>query len=167
MSFCDSKDYSLSDSSVHGILQGRILRWIAISFSRGSSWPTDWTLVSCIAGGHPHCREILYWLSLKACVFKGPLISVSTEEIKTVSHIAVSCESGYSPLTDEYFLFNNLNFIFKTEDNVPMESWHFEGITCMFKNLLGDTWGIRNAQTTWHFGKPVWPNSICSTEGSF
>ena len=33
--------------------------------------------------------------------------------------------------------------IFKIEDNVPMESWHFEQITRMFKNLLGDTWGIQ------------------------
>ena len=37
-------------SSVHGILQARILEWIAIPFSRGSSWPRDRTLVSRIAG---------------------------------------------------------------------------------------------------------------------
>ena len=35
-------------SSVHRILQARILEWVAIPFSRGSSWPRDWT--SCIAG---------------------------------------------------------------------------------------------------------------------
>ena len=37
-------------SSVHGIFQARILEWVAISFSRGSSRPRDWTRVSCIAG---------------------------------------------------------------------------------------------------------------------
>ena len=37
-------------SSVHGILQARILDWVAIPFSRGSSWPRDRTHVSCIAG---------------------------------------------------------------------------------------------------------------------
>ena len=37
-------------SSVHGIFQARILEWVAISFSRGSSWPRDQTQVSCIAG---------------------------------------------------------------------------------------------------------------------
>ena len=37
-------------SSVHGILQARILEWVAISFSRGSSWPRDQTWVSLIAG---------------------------------------------------------------------------------------------------------------------
>ena len=37
-------------SSVHGILQTRILEWVAISYSRGSSQPRDWTWVSHIAG---------------------------------------------------------------------------------------------------------------------
>ena len=44
-------DYSQPDSSVRGILQARILEWVAISFSKGSSWPRDWTCVSCITGG--------------------------------------------------------------------------------------------------------------------
>ena len=38
-------------SSVHEILQARILLWVAFLFSRGSSWPRDWTQVSCTAGG--------------------------------------------------------------------------------------------------------------------
>ena len=46
----DPMDCSLPGSSVHGILQGRILEWVAIPFSRGSSWPRDGTQVSCIAG---------------------------------------------------------------------------------------------------------------------
>ena len=44
-------DCSLPSSSVHGILQARILEWVAVPFSRGSSQPRDWTQVSCIAGG--------------------------------------------------------------------------------------------------------------------
>ena len=39
-------DCSLPDSSVHGILQARILAWVSISSSRGSSRPRDWTCVS-------------------------------------------------------------------------------------------------------------------------
>ena len=42
---------SLPGSSVHGILQGRILEWVAIPFSRGSSQTRDQTEVSCTAGG--------------------------------------------------------------------------------------------------------------------
>ena len=41
---------SLPGSSVHGILQARILEWVAISFSRGTSQPRNWTQVSRIAG---------------------------------------------------------------------------------------------------------------------
>ena len=41
-------DCSLPSSSVHGIFQAIVLEWIAISFSRGSSWPRDRTQVSCI-----------------------------------------------------------------------------------------------------------------------
>ena len=43
-------DYSLSGSSVHGILSAGVLEWVAMVSSRGSSWPRDWTWVSCIAG---------------------------------------------------------------------------------------------------------------------
>ena len=39
-------DCSPPGSSVHGISQARILEWVAISYSRGSSWPRDWTHVS-------------------------------------------------------------------------------------------------------------------------
>ena len=38
------------DYAVHGILQARILEWVAFPFSRGSSKPRDWTQLSCIAG---------------------------------------------------------------------------------------------------------------------
>ena len=45
----DSVDCTLPGSSVHGILQARILKWVAIPFSRRSSWSKDWTQVSWIA----------------------------------------------------------------------------------------------------------------------
>ena len=54
---------SLPGSSVHGISLIRILEWVAISFSRGTSWPRDQTFVSCIAGISLHCRPIIYQLS--------------------------------------------------------------------------------------------------------
>ena len=44
----DTRDCSPPGSFVHGILQARILEWAAIPFSRGSSWPRDWTWVSHI-----------------------------------------------------------------------------------------------------------------------
>ena len=53
---CDTLDCSPPGSSVHGILQARILEWISMPFSRGCSWPRDRTCVSyvsCTAGGLP------------------------------------------------------------------------------------------------------------------
>ena len=48
--FCDPMDCSLPGSLVHGIIQARILKWVSISFSRGSSRPRDRTRVSHIVG---------------------------------------------------------------------------------------------------------------------
>jgi len=50
--FCDPMDYSLPGSSVHGVLQARMVEWVAIPFSRTSLNP-----------GLPYCRQILYRLS--------------------------------------------------------------------------------------------------------
>ena len=50
LTFCNSVDYSLPGSSVHVILLARILEWVAIPFSSGSSWPRDWIQFFCIAG---------------------------------------------------------------------------------------------------------------------
>ena len=61
---CDLMDCSLPGFSVHGILQARILEWVAISSSRLSSWPRDETHVSCIG------RWILYrWAPREAQFF--------------------------------------------------------------------------------------------------
>ena len=49
LTLCDPMDVSLPGSSVHGIFQARVLGWVAVSFSRGSSRPRDWTQVSSIA----------------------------------------------------------------------------------------------------------------------
>ena len=50
LTLCDPMDYSLPDSSVHGIYQTRILQLVAIPFYRVSSQPRDGTQVSCITG---------------------------------------------------------------------------------------------------------------------
>ena len=60
LTLCDPIDYSLPISSVHGILQARILKWVAIPFSRGSSWPRDWSRVYCIAR-----RFFIVWVTRK------------------------------------------------------------------------------------------------------
>ena len=84
---CDPMDCSLLGSSIHGLLQTRILEWVAISFSRGSSWPRDQTPVSCIAGRHFNLwaiREVL-------------------EEISSLSHSIVFLYF-FALITEEGFL---------------------------------------------------------------
>ena len=58
--FVTPMDCGLQGASVHGISQARILEWIAISFSKGSSWPRNQTRLSCIS-----CigRQIIYYCS--------------------------------------------------------------------------------------------------------
>ena len=51
LTLCDLMDCGPPGSSVHGILQARILEWVAMPSSRGSSRPRDRTCVSCTAGG--------------------------------------------------------------------------------------------------------------------
>ena len=50
LTLCDPMDCSPPGSSIHRIFQARVLYWVAISFSRGSSRPRDWIRVSCIVG---------------------------------------------------------------------------------------------------------------------
>ena len=65
---CNPTDCSPRGSSVHGILQARILEWVAISYSREPSTPRDWTQVSCIAGRSftiwPPGKPILEWVAI-------------------------------------------------------------------------------------------------------
>ena len=77
----DSVDCSPPDSCVNGILQARILEWVAISFSRGFSWLTDQTHVSCVS-----CigRWILYhWVTWEVTylLISGPISSHHTFKI--------------------------------------------------------------------------------------
>ena len=64
LTLCYLMDYSPPGSSVRGIFQARILEWVAISYSRGFSWPREQTHISCIS-----CvdRQILcHWTTWEA-----------------------------------------------------------------------------------------------------
>ena len=76
---CDRMDCSLPGFSVHGIFQARVLEWVAISFSRRSSWSRDQTQVSCIAG-----RCFTLWASGETP--KMPLSLVIKHNITDISH---------------------------------------------------------------------------------
>ena len=61
---CYPMNCNLPGSFVHGILQARVLEWVAISFSRGSSQPRDQIRLSCIAG-----RQFTVWAMREAIMF--------------------------------------------------------------------------------------------------
>ena len=90
LTLCDPKDCSLPGSSLHGIFQARILEWVTISFSRGSSQPRNQTQVSCIAG-----RSFTLWATREAL---SPLATVILE-----NHNGFSLSNK-----DEYKTFKNV-----------------------------------------------------------
>ena len=67
LTLCNPTDCNLPGSCVRGILQARILGWVAIFFSRRSPWPKGWTQVSCVAG-----RFFTLWatsVSVYVCIY--------------------------------------------------------------------------------------------------
>ena len=74
---CDPVECSLPASSIRGVFQANILKWVAISFSRGSSWPRDGMHVSCTGRIHYHLatREalIIMWIGFTICDDWWPL----------------------------------------------------------------------------------------------
>ena len=111
------------DYTVHAILQARILEWVAIPFSRGSSQPRDQTQISCIVGGKSmntgvgslslpqwifptqesnrgllHCRRILYQLSYQG----SPVHGVSTYYLVPPASVSSPVTSLYNRLTGSH-----------------------------------------------------------------
>ena len=86
LTLCDPKECSLPGSSIHGIFQAKVLEWVAIAFSRGSSQPRDQTRVSHIAGS---C--FTFWATREA-----PLL-VSHSSISFTFPFGKTLDSSISP----------------------------------------------------------------------
>ena len=85
-------DSSLSGFSVHMIFQARILEWVAISFSRRSSWPRDWTRVSHVVG-----RRFTVW---------------ATREVSRYVHIYANGIISFHFMAELYFIMYMYHIIF-------------------------------------------------------
>ena len=87
-SLCNPMNCNMPGYSVRGIFQTRILEWVAIPSSRGSSWPRDWTWVSCISCiGRQTNYHFATW---------EPQLSVCIQENRSRPQIAqVSVRSGW------------------------------------------------------------------------
>ena len=113
---CDPMDWcSPPGSSIHGILQARILEWVAISLSRGSSQPRDRTQVSCIVG-----RRFTVWATREAVysigIYSEYLIITynGKESEKEYRNICISESFFYIPET------NTVNLLYF---NLKIESY--------------------------------------------
>ena len=110
-------DCSPPGSSVHGILQARILERVAMPSSRGCSWPRDGTWVSCVAGrfltvwatreasfpdypDYPYPKLMIFWLGHKQLLYKFLSSWVSQKHLfsKCLSPYFVS-STGYSSVS--------------------------------------------------------------------
>ena len=120
---CDPMDCRPPGSSVHGILPARILEWVAVPFSRGSSWPRNWSQVSCIAGRffttasairqnlpikphklHTHLRVLSHFSRVQLCNPKdhsppGSFV-YGILQARTLEWVAISSFRGSSPPRD-------------------------------------------------------------------
>ena len=93
---CDPRDCSPLGSSVHRILQERVLQWVAIFSSRASSWPRDWTRISCSAAAAAA-------KSLRLCLTLGDPIDGSPSgspvpgvlQARTLQWVAVSFSNAW------------------------------------------------------------------------
>ena len=100
-SLCDPMDCSPRGSSVCGISQARKVKWAAVSYSGGSSWPKDQTPISCVSTG----RQILYnCTSWEAQISRQIIIQKDTRTPAFTAALSTTARTWRqlkSPLTDE------------------------------------------------------------------
>ena len=135
---CDSMDCSPPGSSVHGILQTRILEWAAISSCKGSSRPRDWTCISCIG------RWILYhWATREAQCILCYGISQTLTTHSSVRWASGPADPSYSILTFHEKP-SSLRRLFKCSHpqphrriNLAQQLWGFLSLkSCLLQTVL-------------------------------
>ena len=105
LTLCKPMDCSLSGSSIHGILQARILDWVAISFSRVSSQPRNRTQFSCTAGRfftNWAMREHVISFSYKSKIFYFFPFCI----IRVTSDYTIDNSNQIGNVSFSYWLFN-------------------------------------------------------------
>ena len=119
---CDPMDCSPPGCSIHGILQSRILEWVTISFTRGSSWPRDQTCISCIG------REILYlWSTWEA---PGLILNLDNAMPSSRGSFQPQDQTQVSRIAGRFFI------VWATRET------HYTSMPC-FKNPLVSWWTVR------------------------
>ena len=111
---CDPVDCSPPGSSVHGILQARVLEWVAISFSRGSSRPRDRTQVSRTAG-----RRFNLWATREAHRYLSNFLYADLDFLSEINILKTFFFlHGLLPFQNQ-----NILQLLKAHRNIPCVSW--------------------------------------------
>ena len=119
---CDPVDCSPPASSVHGILEAIILECKAIPFSIGTSWPRDWTWVSCIAGALPfepsgkpfatlvipNClvKIFFFWEFSRGLMFRIPALHYHGLGLSIAWGTEIPQAMWYTPPTPHFFSYH-------------------------------------------------------------
>ena len=134
LTLCNPTDCGLPDSSVHGILEARILERVAFPFSRGPSWPRDQTWVSHIAG-----RFFTVWATRETQVGynyqKKKVISewifapsVFYFQIHYFSYLTAWGKLLFLVFTYCYSYWENMRCLWKISQNAISSHIHFPGV---------------------------------------
>ena len=149
-------DYSLTGSSVHGILQVRILGWVAISFSKGWSRLRDWThisWVSCIGKWVlSHCgtwEALASWYPIKTDFWRSGQFSMMVQERWTQATFWLWYQD---PLV--FFMVQGLSFLGLLVSPIycPLWSWACPGILLLWYLCLESYFCV-----FWH---PSFPTAV-------
>ena len=97
VALCDPMDCSPPGSSLHGIFQLRLLQWVAIPFSRGSSRPREQTHISCLGR-----RTLYHWASWETMREADTILSIDPRnENKWTLELKVNCIDNNQDDTDQ------------------------------------------------------------------
>ena len=125
---CNLMDCSPPGSSVHGILQARILEWVAIPFSRGSSQPRDRTCIFCIVGRFFTAEPSVRVLVTQSCLTLGDPMDCSLPgssvygivpgilQARILEWVAISSSRGSSQPRDR----THISYVSLTEGSLPL-----------------------------------------------
>ena len=108
-------DCSLPVFSVHGILQARILELVAIHFSKGSSQPSDWTQVSCLAG--TFFTTIATWDALLGLVTQSCLTLCNPADCSLPGSSLRGDSAGKKTAVDSLSLLQGIFWYYILEEN--------------------------------------------------
>ena len=130
----DPMDCSLPGSSILGIFQARILEWVAISFSRRSSQPRDWTQVSCTVG-----RCFTIWATSKVQIS----MQISLSLLPT--YLPCSLQQMNIYFGSEYLGYSNaqnwqlllLNNLYSSDGRQRISKYMLDSVSSMEKNEAG------------------------------